>query len=191
MNNFPVIGIHQGNLEEFVTCWSRLYDYDQLYQEAFYNKHIYNNPLTKDDITELFIWKNGMPLSVLKGESLNKKILPKLDLINQYRNESVDFETIQTTFNNLSAIWLIFVAHIISPRKYPIFDQHVYRAFIFLRDKVITRISENDKIKLRIYQDEYLPFFNRYLVHIDNHKKLDEAMWSFGRFLSLYPQAFS
>ena len=190
MNSFPIVSATTGSLIDFVNGWSNLYDYNKLFEEENYENHIYRNTLTSEDVIKVFVWKNGMRLSKQKNQSLKTKILPKLDLINRYKKNHPDFETIKGTFKNVSAIWLIFLAHIIDPKAFPIFDQHVYRAFVYLRDKKIEKINPNDKTKLKVYQNEYLPFFNERLVHVESHKKLDEAMWSFGRFLSLYPNLF-
>jgi len=37
----------------------------------------------------------------------------------------------------MSAIWQIFLLHIIDPTNYPIFDQHVYRAHYYLEHRTI------------------------------------------------------
>lgn len=181
MIKFPVIS-DTGTINQFIDCWSRFYDYSGT---DTYHKHLKNHPLTVDDLHELFKWKNGMRLSVLKDNSLETKIIPKLKIINNLRGErKLSFQTINDNFSDVSAIWRIFLAHIINSEKFPIFDQHVYRAMIFLLTNKIEELKNNDQIKLHKYEHEYLIFFNSVSPEITDYKKYDEAMWTFGKFLS-------
>ncbi len=191
MNNYPILNIAKSNLNEFIDYWSNIYAYDQRFNEKLYQQNINADPIEKDNIEQLFLWKNGMNLSANKTSSLSEKILTKLELINHFRIDVPDFDIIRNTFKNVSAIWLIFLAHIISPKKYPIFDQHVYRAYSYLTTGKIKGISNYDKEKLEIYEKEYLPFFNQNLRNVKDYKKLDEAMWSFGRNLKVNKALFS
>jgi hypothetical protein len=184
MHSFPILTKSEGSLQQFMDFWSRLYDSGQLFHEEYYDQHISNNPLSEEDLTKLFLWKNGMKLSELKEKSLKQKILPKLALIRQYRQDAPPFSVIKETFRGVSAIWLIFVAHIISPKHYPVFDQHVYRAYVYLHTGSIRELENTDSVKLKIYEEEYLPFFREHLNRLTSDKKLDEAMWAFGRFIS-------
>jgi hypothetical protein len=74
--------------------------------------------------------------------------------------------------------------HIIAPQIYPIFDQHVFRAFRFLLSNDVVEIPSTNSKKERTYFQDYLPFFN-HLANISNmpRKKVDEALWVFGKFL--------
>ena len=180
MTDFPII-VNKGTVSQFIDCWSRFYDYSG---NEIYFKHLNKNTLEAGDIQELFKWKNGMRLSTLKGISFETKILPRLGIINDLKQErSIAFQSINDSFHDVSAIWRIFLAHIIKPNKFPIFDQHVYRAMIYLQTKEIKELKSIDKVKLEKYENEYLKFYYSISPEIYDYKKYDEAMWVFGKFL--------
>jgi len=84
---------------------------------------------------------------------------------------------------NGGAIWNIFYLHILDTNKYPIYDQHTYRAMIYLQTKKIIEISNNDKKKYESYIYEYIPFVKSF--NNTNHRKIDKALFAFGQFLKI------
>ncbi len=171
------------DLNDFVRYWSKLYSYSN---EKIYSDTIIKNELEEDDIRELFKWKNGMRLSDLKQKSLEEKIISKLAEINNFKTSN-DFDIVafQKKFNNLSAVWKIFLLHIIKPNLYPIYDQHIHRSFLFIHKEEFSTISNDNisnKEKEQFYFDRYLKFIEA--NKIDNLKKLDEAFFAFGQFLN-------
>lgn len=180
MNNFPFVS-DAGTIHQFIECWSKFYNYGGI-EEYFI--HINNNPLTEEDVRELFKWKNGMRLSDKKDISIEAKVIPKLHIINALRNgDEITFQTISDNFRDVSAIWRIFVAHIINPEQFPIFDQHDYRAMKYLQTRIVEELKNNDKVKLNIYEHEYMKFYHSFASEADHYKIFDEAMWAFGKFL--------
>lgn len=171
------------DLDEFITSWSRFYTYAN---EGVYSKAIVKETYTIQDIQNLFQWKNGMKLSVLKQKSLDTKIIAKLYVINDFKNsDKVDLEAFKQEFNNLTAVWKIFLLHIIKPKEYPIYDQHIHRTFLFIHEKDFSNLSNtsiNNKAKELFYFEEYLPFIKS--NNIKDLKKLDEAFFAFGQFLN-------
>jgi hypothetical protein len=167
------------NLNEFINYWSQLYSYS--------NENLYNNTIVKQqyiiaDIQNLYIWKNGMRLSKSKQKSLETKILSKLNLINKFKTQNV---IDVNEFKNISAVWKIFLLHIIKPNTYPIYDQHIHRAFLFIHKEVYSNISNTsitNKNKEAFYFKRYLPFI--VANNIKDLKKLDEAFFAFGQFLN-------
>ena len=75
-----------------------------------------------------------------------------------------------------------FLLHIIDPDKFPIFYQHVYRAYNFLVNRSIKEISDSNKAKLICY-DQYSKFFNKLKSESNDPRKIDKALWAFGKFL--------
>lgn len=65
--------------------------------------------------------------------------------------------------------------HIIKPKKYPIYDQHIHRTYNFIHDLEWQKITNtiSDKAKLEFYFNTYLQFINE-LDNL-NLKELDEA----------------
>jgi hypothetical protein len=169
-------------LIEFVESWSRFYTYAN---EAIYTQSIAKESFSKQDIQDLYKWKNGMKLSVLKQKSLDTKIKAKLTIINDFKNsDNLDLEAFKQEFKNLTAVWKIFLLHIIKPKEHPIYDQHIHRTLLFIHDKDFSNLSNtsiNNKAKELFYFKEYLPFIKS--NNIKDLKKLDEAFFGFGQFL--------
>jgi len=167
----------------FIDFWSRLYTFRN---ESIYSKTIIKVVLEIQDIQNLFEWKNGMRLSDLKQKSLNDKIISKLELINYLKSkDEFELDLFNYEFKSLSAVWKIFLLHIIKPKKFPIYDQHIHRTFLFIHKKEFSDLSNasiNNKQKGSFYFNEYLPFI--YDNEIKDLKKLDEAFFAFGQFLN-------
>ncbi|MEJ8802826.1 hypothetical protein [Pontibacter sp. H249] len=171
------------DLQRFIDFWSRLYRYPL---ERLYNNTITKSQFDPDDIQSLFKWKNGMDLSSRKQQSLDTKIKSQLKVINQMKLQAVlDVECFLAEFSGLTAVWKIFLLHIIKPLRYPIYDQHINRAYNFVHDLEYRHISASG-MTCRTKEDFY---FNTYLPFIRNQgsinlKKLDEAFFALGRFLA-------
>lgn len=169
-------------IQDFINQWKELYAYDNTELYSL----IMNDELSKQDLLDLYVWKNGMKLSTAKLKSFNTKLLPKLDLINKLRiQKELDMKLFNEEFASVSAVWKIFLLHIIKPNYYPIYDQHIHRAYNFINGKDFSGISSDmyDKKKLTFYFKEYLPFVRR--MNIANLKEMDEAFFAFGQFLNI------
>lgn len=84
------------DLKDFVYSWSRFYSYAN---EAVYSKAIVKESYKIQDIQNLYKWKNGMELSILKQKSLDHKIIAKLTLINNYKkSDNLNLEAFKETF---------------------------------------------------------------------------------------------
>lgn len=172
----------ENNLNTFIESWSKLYSYAN---EAVYKKAIIKRELSNADLQDLYKWKNGMRLSVKKQKSLETKIISKLSLINTFRNSNmIEVEEFRKEFKDLTTVWKIFLLHIIKPSKYPIYDQHIHRTFLFIHNEDWSNISNtsiNNKAKEAFYFNRYLPFIEE--QQIKDLKQLDEAFFAFGQFL--------
>ena len=136
------------------------------------------------DIQYLMIFRNIC--SEFRNVGGNSKITARLDRINTYKkSDSINLEE----FKDISAVWRIFLLHIIKPNLYPIYDQHIHRAFNFIHDEKWFEISNTipDKKKLEFYFNEYLPFVQK--LNYPNLKALDEAFFAFGQYLKTRKQA--
>ena len=171
------------SLNSFISNWSNLYSYTN---ENLYNKTISKESFTKEDLQNLYIWKNAMKLSVLKQRSLETKIIANLPTINNYKKiENIDIQAFKKEFKKVSSVWKIFLLHVIKPNKYPIYDQHIHRAFLFIQNedwRNISNISISNNAKEKFYFERYLPFIEA--QNIKDLKKLDEAFFTFGQFLN-------
>ena len=180
---FPVLTKTQsGSLQEFISFWSKLYAYDNA---VLYNK-IHHKVLSEKDIKDLYQWKNGMKLSQAKEKSLNTKIIKKIDIINSLRaTTEIDLDYFLKEFKEVSVVWKVFLLHIISPSMYPIYDQHIHRAYRFMNNEASDGIkaSMNEATKLKFYFEEYYPFVKQ--SKIKDLKKMDEAFFAFGQFINI------
>ena len=180
---FPILTKTQsGSLQEFISFWSRLYAYDNA---ALYDK-IHYKVLSEKDIKDLYQWKNGMKLSQAKEKSLNTKIIKKLNIINSLRaTAEIDLDYFLKEFKEVSVVWKVFLLHIISPTMYPIYDQHIHRAYRFINNEASDGIkaSMNESVKLKFYFKEYYPFVRQ--SKIKDLKKMDEAFFAFGQFINI------
>jgi hypothetical protein len=171
--SFPVLGISQVTLKEFVRFWGRFYS--TKYNEDTYKAKI-GLPLTKKRTLELFRWKNGKPLSA----AMTRTILRFL--CEERFGPDFNAETL-TKFLNMKggAIWRIFWLHLQHPQRFPIYDQHVHRAMAFMLKWPDLEIPQQDSEKIRKYLEVYRPFFDSF--DDCKQREVDRALWSFGRFL--------
>ena len=180
---FPVLTKTQsGSLEEFISFWSRLYAYDNA---ALYDK-IHHKVLSEKDIKNLYQWKNGMKLSKAKEKSLDIKIITKIKIINSLKaTAEIDLDYFLEEFKEVSVVWKVFLLHVISPSMYPIYDQHIHRAYRFMHNEPSDGISAsmNEVTKLKFYFEEYYPFVKE--LKIKDLKEMDEAFFAFGQFINL------
>lgn len=190
-NNYLFVTLTRNDfasLDSFIDTWSKGYNYPNM---KLYSDSIFKRELSYSDLKNLFVWKNGMPLSSKKEKSFEEKISKKLSLINQLKsnwNEEIFYQE----FDNLSAVWKIFLLHIITPEQYPIFDQHVFRAFKYITEHVKdAELPLYEVAKLKIYYKNYLPFYlncKERMGEVYTSKDLDDALWLFGKFLNEYPK---
>ena len=165
-------------LKEFVEYWHSIY-HDRNEQLYFSNV---GKKLTPARLRELYFWKNGGPLSGLKRKSMEAHYVSRLKEIAGARKlEAKDW---LKQFGHGRAMWDIFFLHIWN-QKFPIFDQHVYRAMKFIQKRKLCELPNKESEKTKIYLEEYLPFFRAMEaeLHSPKNRKLDKALWRFGKFL--------
>lgn len=164
--------------QDFIQFWGAFYHYPK---EHLYSDRIGKYQFTIDDIENLFEWKNGTPLSQKKKTSL-RRITEKIQIVNKLKG-NFDLDTFKKEFSSISAIWKIYLLHLVVPNSYPIFDQHVCRAFYFLTEKKIKEIPATNQKKENLYFKSYVAFFNDLANNSLSRKKADEALWALGKFL--------
>lgn len=172
---WPILNFRSATPEEFVSFWERLYSG---YDEDFYAENI-DQPLTGERIEKWFQWKNGRHLSANKSKSIRR-----------YRNpeEKFELDADPTTLRAFisrpgGVIWRIFWLHLQHPKIFPIYDQHVHRAMAFLLKRPDREIPNHDPTKIKTYIEVYRPFMEQF--NGCDQRKVDRALWTFGRFLSL------
>lgn len=171
--------------DKFVKFWSTHYNYKG--DPNLYNSNIAVNQFEERNILGLYLWKNGTGASMSnRKQGSLAKIIDKLEDINALK-VSWSQAKFDATFGHLSAIWKIFLMHIIHPDRFPIFDMHVYRAFAVIENRENRSLmSFSNKGKYNICLKDYLPFY-RSLEYTDmDHVKVDQALWAFGKFAATY-----
>jgi hypothetical protein len=182
--NLPVLSMSPTkDWMSFIDFWSSMYFYKL---EDNYNSRINKRIFDEEDILKLYIWKNGTGLSKAKKISIETKIITNLDHINDSKaNQNYDLNDHLSKYRNVSAVWSIFLLHLIHPKNFPIYDQHIHRAFVFITGtddyhKIDEKLTDN--LKFKFYSEIYLPFIEENLKDFDL-KKIDEAFFAFGQFL--------
>ena len=173
--NFRIIRCESVDLDRFVSFWAELYR-DPL--EPLYEENI-AGPLTPARIRKLFEWKNGGKLARKKMESVERNFIGRLD-----EALNLDPDTPAHDFLKLwpkgGAIWRIFWLHCWTPDRYPIFDQHVYRAAARICGWADRKIPTTDGKRIDAYLQRYLPFWRDIGI---SSRDADRALWVYGRFL--------
>ena len=168
---------------DFVEFWAKWYN--DKYEPA-YRQYI-SEPLTPESVRTLLAWK---AMSITR-KSIEAGEHPFVEAViaNLEHFQSIPLNTpedadkfLTNELKGKGMIWKIFTLHILNPGKYPIFDQHVYRAMVYLKTGEIKEIPESNEEKQLKYIKEYLPFYNVEHEHYDD-RKLDKALFSFGQFL--------
>lgn len=172
----------------FIDYWAKAYDY--LAKNSDYDRFVAERDDTfvfdKINLRKLFEWKNktGDKLTAKKEKTVDR-LIDNLPLINQLRKQWDD-KLFHTQFGKISAVWQTYLMHIIQPTRFPIFDQHVYRAHVYLRTGRNEELNGTTKQKVNAYQ-AYRTFFDEVKQASGNSSRdLDKAFWSFGRFIRQY-----
>lgn len=202
------------NAEDFINVWRKYYNYvvkDENGKDILYIEDLnLNNNLTEQNIKRLLRWKDPHMLTEKiqsgKNEGSNNKkveeVLKNFKNINDFRFGKIsedDFKGVTENIFKTGIVWRIFLFHISRPLEYPIADQNVFRVFFLLNDikKDPTKAKWEDYI-------EYKKFFfdiAKYAGIIDHElegneknirniverlKKVDDALFEFGKFLKKY-----
>jgi hypothetical protein len=133
---YPLLKINTtDNFDEFVLNWESFYAYNPKDPRGndLYLKNIVKEEFSIENINELFFWKNGMKLSGKKSEIV-EDICKEIKLINELKQSPPEHViSLLPKFMNRDGVWQIFLLHIIKPDYYPIFDQHTYRAYQYIK----------------------------------------------------------
>lgn len=176
------ISIDKANIWDTIQQWAQYYSDTQ---EQLYEDHIGSTQFEYEQIEMLFQWKNQSILSGKKKKSLNDNILSEIEIINELKKQFDDQKFVQH-FGTVSAVWQIFLKHVIAPNTYPIYDQNVHRAYLYLKGEKWQEIDETiaDPKKLAFYHNEYLPFVRKYCKQSATEvKTFDKGMFALGQAL--------
>ena len=171
------------NLCEFIKFWSQFYNDSQNLDEKFYYPYISNSGLLKDDaLDQLWLWKMGKYFLKICQKQI-KLIKENKEDILKFRKSNPNQEVLcnfSKRFFPTGLIYQIFLMHICRPEEYPIFDQYVFRTFMFITKK--ERVDKPKNIK------DYLEY-KEFIFHIHRRCKIslrdiDKGLMAFGQFLA-------
>jgi len=177
------------NLKQFINFWNLFYNDSNSLDDKMYYPYI--NDLSKNDFLDnLWSWK--MQVHFKSKSNQNKLRKMKEDenkrIIINFRDGKPSFDELFNfsgkIFKN-GIIYRIFLMHICRPTEYPIFDQHVFRAFIFLTTKNIPKELQTIE-DYKDYRDFVFKIHEQYKISLRN---IDKGLMAFGQFLA-DPQKF-
>ena len=156
---------------EFVEHWASKYDApgDDKYLKCI------DIPLTNDTLRILFRWKNGSVISKAKSASIDANY--PLQFSGDHRDRYLNHK------QPGGPIWNIFYLHCLDRRKWPIFDQHTYRAMRFIESSKFEELEQSSQKIYAAYESEYIPFLAQFAY--PDERSLDRALFTYGQFLKV------
>lgn len=176
---------------EFVDFWQQFYQ-SKIPDEVYQVNLNMGGELSKENISLLWKWKNER-----YGSALIRPTEAILKDINSFRRlEHIDEPSEREFWQKVGAItpgivWQVFLFHMARPQDYPIFDQHVVRAFFALTTGYLYCNPKQVRVPCRTYErfssayGGYRSFFFDVMKEAGypEPKKVDRALWAFGRHL--------
>ena len=85
------------------------------------------------------------------------------------------------------AIYNIFWLHCMTPRVFPIFDQHVYRAMMYTQTGSLEELPLDNRKRMAVYWNAYVPFFKNVKKGTRlPQRTIDRGLFTMGQFLKRY-----
>lgn len=184
---FILFKLEKVDSEQFVSFWSERYNQGKYSDDEYFRNLNLEGLLSEDNIRYLWEWKNAGPLSPKKKPVIEKTI-NKLTEINKFRklsrinNNDIDlFYKLTSEIVGTGLIWRIFLFHIARPDEFPIFDQHVFRAFNFINESAVDISAVPESME---DYNNYRDFFWNFVKESNKHwREADKALMAFGQFL--------
>jgi hypothetical protein len=177
---------------EFTEFWALRYADPN---ERLYTANINCPHHTTETLSALFKWKIG---AWLFPRTLDRTLRPHfLSRIEEARAlppyiSAPDFLHI---FRDGGPIYRIFWLHCWHPRRFPIYDQHVHRAMVFIQHGRVEELGEySDEAKVAKYRECYIRFFETFRdvgIPFDLEsdgvpsRKVDRALMAFGQAVAI------
>jgi hypothetical protein len=179
-------------LDEFkrnISSYLEEFDEEKYDLNLYY--HVINSPrLTKKQIKDILCWKLAgkkkyKQLSKRKRKLIDRTIkrLPDINNFKIGKISKSDFDKVLKHISPRGPIIRLFLLHICKPKKYELFDQHVFRAFYYFKTGEIDRGSVTFS-KAKKYYSEYCSFFSQLCEELGDRykpKQIDSALMVFGK----------
>jgi hypothetical protein len=170
-------------LDFFLHHWASRYHDPERRDDRLYDPHIGKADLRTDHnaLKDLFTWKNG-------GDLSKRKLATIRDNYFDHWTEDADLESRYLDPDKGDGpIWNIFYLHCRQPKRYPIYDQHAYRAMLYIQTNAICEdlTEKSRRFVYDSYRQEYQPFVADIRRDGRDLRTVDRALYAFGRFLKL------
>ena len=167
--------------KRFVSEWSSKYRYSL---EDYYNKNINNGLDDYESFLNLFRWKNGMTKISEKKLITVNGFWDNVNHLRELRKE-FSWEIFEEVFkpSKSSAIWIIFLLHIINKEEFPIWDLYARKFYNLYCNGIIIDETMNTE-NYSLYKNYYINWFNNFKTKnkLDG-KKMSDAFFELGKFL--------
>jgi hypothetical protein len=160
---FLIYAARPAPLREFIEFWEKRYfgDSEKLRtQEKLYTTNI-EGPHTADTLTILFKWKSFH--TTAERSNVKRNFLSRIEEARELRRQRLPGNDFLKRFCDGGPIYRIFWLHCWYPDEFPIYDQHVHRAMVYIRDGQFDELNEHsDEKKIEHYLQGYVPFFEQF-----------------------------
>lgn len=180
------------SLRQFIESWEPRYFYDnenERAKERLYTANI-RGPHNEETLKELFRWKSFHTTAEKASRALKRKFFSKMaevtelgrlnfsghDALNKFGQDFLN-----NKFPDGGPIYRIFWLHCWYPDKFPIYDQNVHRAMVFIEAPMeVRQFNDEEKIKqyldsneltrhsheeqIKQYLHRYVPFFEQFRI---------------------------
>ena len=175
---------------DLVEYWEQFYEDSKQHPDSEFLRHLKwkGGKLTADDVRYLFEWKYR-PVPSWDPRPVIKR-LPRLNKLRFKEAPSVT--EFGKAFSKEGLVKRFFICHIISPRKYPVWDHYVLKAYLLISG----RGDEVDQAS-RLIQDEseyesYRTDFNHWVAQVPSKtrnsteyppfRRLNRALFAMGKY---------
>lgn len=176
--------------KDLVDYWEQFYEDNKKRPDSEFLEHLKwrGGELTSNDLEYLFRWKYR---SVPSWDP--RPVTKRIRELNELRfKQGLHVIEFAKKFSKGGLVKRYFICHIMSPRKYPIWDQHVLKAYLMIssRDDEIDRLDQ--LIRNEIEYESYRTSFNDWVAQVSTRtagstefppfRRLDRALFAMGRY---------
>jgi len=176
---------------EFVEFWQQFY-HSKIPDEVYEANLNLRGELSEENVSLLWKWENERYGSPLIEPTM--AILPDVNAFRRLEHVAEPEERsfwLEASRVSQGIVWQVFLFHMARPQDYPIFDQHVMRAFLALTKGHILRHPGQVRGLCQSYErfrssySGYREFFFDLVSEAGSPepKAVDRALWAFGRHL--------
>lgn len=131
-------------------------------------------------------WKSNTPVGYdVWNYVSNNQVEVRVKVPIKFSDEKPSLVTELVARKGFGFIWTIFVLHCFYPEIYPLYDQHVYRAYRFMdsEGKESPNLATNQWSEYAKYKDFFKALLNELNIE---YWKLDRGLWAYGKHLKQF-----